>query len=651
MPSREPTPQPSTPTRNPTKSPTPSPTVRGSRNSRANSRKNLGKMSTYIGISIGVIALLCCVGCVVHRRMVLRDHRRDREASAMMHAASRSPLVGMRVMIINLPAARAAFNGKHGVAERWNNETQCYTVALETCKDTATHGGRVVNGEWKEAEKAHVALPAKYLKLADKNDEETFKLTESLEDLRAALLRPIIEHGMTVDQIFGHIDGDGNETISAEEFFRAVKHMQEKDEWLDVDPEKAFAHIDKDKGGSLTVDELKRFLGEGTRAVGSSFAYEFIFVADHTGGHEQYWIEVKKNTLEYAKLGPFPHDVIASQAMTTVPEFLDAIEEGNFQKKHVMIDVKGRRFNAKAEDDEKDEKAKLKAAREKRKKKKKPKFRLALGAGKGTLDDLRKALMQPIRDYGLSVELVFGHMDADKDATISAEEFYKAVNAMQQHSDLDIDAKTAFRFVDKDGSGSITIDELKRFLEGDTAKKEKKKERKGSKKKKKKKRQMGETAKRRRNSNRAKRKKTLQNLDALTPDDQAKLAAAAADAAASCSAASRKRAGSKKKRGRKKARRRGTKALPSQPKFLNNADGPSIASATKRRMSRRRNSLADRLEMFKQRKAMRDAAAASAEEEAAAEAASETAAEPAAAAEAPAGVTGDDDDDMVIDFG
>ena len=105
--------------------------------------------------------------------------------------------------------------------------------------------------------------------------------------MREKLLVPIRDHGMSVQQIFGHIDGDGGGTIDAEEFGKAVRAMQKEDRYMDVDPEKAFAHIDKDGSGSIEVAELTRFLSEGSGS-GDGPAYEFIFVCDYRQAGQAY---------------------------------------------------------------------------------------------------------------------------------------------------------------------------------------------------------------------------------------------------------------------------------------------------------------------------------------------------------------------------
>ena len=131
-PSNFPTRRPTGPTPRPTRRPTQSPTRVGSASQRKSGRgeKESGELGKFIGIAFAGIVGICGVVCFVQRRIALQDARESREANDMMRDASRSPLLGMRVRIHGLKS-RKEFNGRVGVAERWNNEKQCYIVVLD----------------------------------------------------------------------------------------------------------------------------------------------------------------------------------------------------------------------------------------------------------------------------------------------------------------------------------------------------------------------------------------------------------------------------------------------------------------------------------------------------------------------------------------
>jgi len=682
MPTRPPT----VPTYYPTRKPTTSPSQGGSqRQTKSGKRKgddfDLGK---WVGIIVGIIAGLCCIVCLVFRRMSAQDVLATREANAMMRAASRSPLLGMHVRIIKLKD-RTEFNGATGIAKKWIKDKQCYIVVLDKDDDD-------------DDDARCVGMSEENLVLVDKNakriknsaaDKAAKALKESLDDLREKLLQPI-RAGMSVADIFGRIDDDASHSLDAKEFSRAVHAMQSKDAYMDIDAKAAFKHIDKDNSGSITVSELTRFLSEGSGS-GEGPAYEFTFITDRSKEKPQYLIEITKNTIMYCRLGPFPMEIICSQAMTAVAEFVTAIEEENFVKKHAVIDVTGHRYNLDIDRGElvttKNKKRKAKPQKfswkpaekkqaenkdDKKKKNKKKKVKRKDSASQ------QEKIAKMLRNAFLT-------LDADQSGEVDLDEFQKVCESDDRDA-----VRALFHLIDHDGSGAFDETELVEVLQTNREAMALARQFPALKK------LVVSKGKRRRSSRKkAKRKRTLAKLESMSPDEQSKLSAASADAAAISSAASRRRRRQKKKkkkreqlkgavvavevavdgdmrgkgnkkRGKKRRgtvnksmRRRGTKQtltkslkpVPSQSNLLSlvQAEGPT---STQHRLEQRRKSVVERLALFKKRQAMREAtaAAAEAEAEAAAKAAKEAAAAPAPTVGA---ALGDAvvDDDMVIEFG
>ena len=358
----------------------------------------------------------------------------------------------------------------------------------------------------------------------------------------------------------------------------------------------------------------------------------------------QYFIEVKKNTIMYCKLGPFPLEIICSQAMTTVPEFVSAIEEGNFRKTHEVIDKKGVRFNTQApkeengnsagdataaaakrhakpppagrEQDKTKKKKKKRRSRDNKNKKAKRKRTLAkLDSRTGETAEEENALAAASTDAASAASASSRRRRRNckrkrkkkkreqlKGAVVAVEVAVGGEAKKKKKKQKKQAFEDAYAALDQDGDGELSLVEFLAVCGWEEG---------------------GDAATRSAIQNLFERLDTdrggtvcvREMASAMKFDKEARAMARLYPSLHTFVTLSESRRGKKrgKKRRASKLKRRGTalKPIPTQSNFLGMAtQGPTLSQATHGRLQQRRNSVAERLAFFKQREAMREAAAA-----------------------------------------
>ncbi|KAF0691786.1 Aste57867_17057 [Aphanomyces stellatus] len=227
--------------------------------------------------------------------------------------------------------------------------------------------------------------------------------------LRDLLVRAKAQ-GIDVDQAFAHFDADGNGAITHDEFNQALRLLQ-FDDVTEADMAAMCAALDKDKGGSISLDEFKAIYADGPKAKPPS--------------RPPLTKKPSKESAEGASDGEKKGESSSSDA----------------DKKNKPPPGSKPWLAKKASS----KKAQVPTPLE------------TLGA-----------LLRRAQDAGIDIGQAFAHFDADGNGTITHVEFNAAIQTLQLEGLTDSDMESMRDALDKDKSGTISMDEFRKLYAATT---------------------------------------------------------------------------------------------------------------------------------------------------------------------------------------